>query len=206
MAAKKKEIREVTADSSRASTRRPAGQAHQLHRPAQPQGRPEGRLGRGAGGRSSRTKRRCCDGRRRRLAGVDHERASARPRCPPSAPPASWPSTTAGRWSAWCIGADAGGRPPADAARYVDKVRQGRRARPWPQPLAETWAPVLAGAVKQPGATALVASATSTGKDVLPRAAALLEAGMASDIVGGAAAPRPSAGRPTPATPSPRPR
>jgi electron transfer flavoprotein alpha subunit len=74
-----------------------------------------------------------------------------------------------------------GAAAAADAARYVDKVwsydAPGLRA-----PLAETWAPVLAGAVKQLGASALVASATSTGKDVLPRAAALLEAGMASDV------------------------
>jgi electron transfer flavoprotein alpha subunit len=41
---------------------------------------------------------------------------------------------------------------------------------------------VLATAVRTLGASALVASATSTGKDVLPRTAALLEAGMASDI------------------------
>jgi electron transfer flavoprotein alpha subunit len=79
------------------------------------------------------------------------------------------------------IGADVGAAA-ADAAKYVDKVVKfeapGLAAN-----LAETWAPVLAGAVKQLGATALVASATSTGKDVLPRAAALLEAGMASDVV-----------------------
>ena len=51
-------------------------------------------------------------------------------------------------------------------------------------PLAETWAPQLADAVKRAGASALVGTATSTGKDVLPRAAALLGAGMASDVTG----------------------
>ncbi len=70
-----------------------------------------------------------------------------------------------------------------DAARYVDQVLL------YEDPalaavLAETYAPALAAAVKGAGATALVASATSTGKDVLPRAAALLEAGMASDVMG----------------------
>jgi electron transfer flavoprotein alpha subunit len=70
----------------------------------------------------------------------------------------------------------------ADAARYVEKV-WSYDSPALEAPLAETWAPVLAGAVKKLGATALVGSATSTGKDVLPRAAALLEAGMASDIV-----------------------
>jgi electron transfer flavoprotein alpha subunit len=70
----------------------------------------------------------------------------------------------------------------ADAAKYVDKVikfeHPGLAAM-----LAETYAPLLVQAVGQLGASALVASATSTGKDVLPRAAALLGAGMASDVV-----------------------
>jgi len=49
--------------------------------------------------------------------------------------------------------------------------------------LAETWAPVLVAAIKKIDAAALVASATSTGKDILPRAAGLMGAGMASEIV-----------------------
>jgi electron transfer flavoprotein alpha subunit len=73
------------------------------------------------------------------------------------------------------------GPAAADAARYADKV-WSYDAPALKSPLAETWAPVLAAAVKKLGASALVASATSTGKDVLPRAAALLEAGMASDV------------------------
>jgi electron transfer flavoprotein alpha subunit len=75
------------------------------------------------------------------------------------------------------------GAAAQDAARYVDKV-WSYDAASLRDALAETWAPVLAGAVKGAGASALVASATSTGKDVLPRTAALLEAGMASDITG----------------------
>ncbi|MGD0836600.1 MAG: FAD-binding protein [Polyangia bacterium] len=74
------------------------------------------------------------------------------------------------------------GAAAADAARFVDQVLCYDNPALAPG-LAETWAPVLAAAVKDSGATALVASATSTGKDVLPRAAALLRAGMASDIV-----------------------
>jgi electron transfer flavoprotein alpha subunit len=74
-----------------------------------------------------------------------------------------------------------GGAAAADAARYADRV-WSFDSPALATPLAETWAPVLAGAVKKLGASALVASATSTGKDVLPRAAALLEAGMATDI------------------------
>ncbi|MEP6652736.1 MAG: FAD-binding protein [Myxococcales bacterium] len=69
-----------------------------------------------------------------------------------------------------------------DAARYVPRVIAYEDPR-LASPLAESYAPLLAAAVKTAGATALLATATSTGKDVLPRAAALLGAGMASDIV-----------------------
>jgi len=75
------------------------------------------------------------------------------------------------------------GAAATDAARFVDKVLCYESAA-LSAGLAETWAPILAGAVKEIGATALVASATSTGKDILPRAAALLGAGMASDVIG----------------------
>jgi electron transfer flavoprotein alpha subunit len=71
----------------------------------------------------------------------------------------------------------------ADAARYAAKVLAYDGAG-LAAPLAETWAPQLADAVKKAGASALVGTATSTGKDVLPRAAALLGAGMASDVTG----------------------
>jgi electron transfer flavoprotein alpha subunit len=50
--------------------------------------------------------------------------------------------------------------------------------------LAETYAPVIAAAVRAEGAPALVATATAVGKDILPRVATLLDAGMASDISG----------------------
>ncbi|HVZ73766.1 MAG TPA: FAD-binding protein [Polyangia bacterium] len=75
------------------------------------------------------------------------------------------------------------GAAAADAAKYAPKVLAFDGAG-LAAPLAETWAPQLADAVKRAGATALVATATSTGKDVLPRAAALLGAGMASDVTG----------------------
>jgi len=74
------------------------------------------------------------------------------------------------------------GAAAADAARFVDRVLCFDHAA-LGAALAETWAPLLADAVKATGATALVASATSTGKDVLPRVAALLGAGMTSDVV-----------------------
>jgi electron transfer flavoprotein alpha subunit len=77
----------------------------------------------------------------------------------------------------------------ADAARYAARVLAYDDAR-LAAPLAETWAPQLADAVKRTGAGALLATATSTGKDLLPRAAALLSAGMASDITAIVAANR----------------
>jgi electron transfer flavoprotein alpha subunit len=77
----------------------------------------------------------------------------------------------------------------ADAARYAARVLAYDDAR-LTAPLAETWAPQLVDAVKRAGAGALLGTATSTGKDLLPRAAALLGAGMASDITAIVAANR----------------
>ena len=51
-------------------------------------------------------------------------------------------------------------------------------------PLAEAHAPVLAALAKAVGATFVGAAATAYGKDVLPRTAALLDAGMATEVVG----------------------
>ena len=75
------------------------------------------------------------------------------------------------------------GAAAQDAARYVDKVLCCDNAA-LAAALAETWAPVLVAAIKKIDAAALIASATSTGKDILPRAAGLMGAGMASEIVG----------------------
>jgi electron transfer flavoprotein alpha subunit len=69
----------------------------------------------------------------------------------------------------------------ADAAKHAKRVLAYDDAR-LEAPLAETWAPQLADAVKRAGAGALLGTASSTGKDILPRAAALLGAGMASDV------------------------
>lgn len=49
---------------------------------------------------------------------------------------------------------------------------------------SDAFAQVLADAVKAKGATVLLAAATAVGKDVLPRAAARLGAGYASDVTG----------------------
>ena len=80
------------------------------------------------------------------------------------------------------IGSGVGGAAARDVARYVGRVIAYDDPR-LGSPLAETYAPLLAVAVKAVGGTALLGTATSTGKDVLPRAAALLGAGMASDII-----------------------
>ena len=74
------------------------------------------------------------------------------------------------------------GAAAKDAARYAPRVLAFDDAR-LAAPLAETYAPILVAAVKATGATAIVATATAAGKDMLPRAAALLGAGMASDVI-----------------------
>lgn len=51
-------------------------------------------------------------------------------------------------------------------------------------PIASSWGKVLADLAKATGADVVTAPATTTGKDVLPRTAVRLKAGMASDIVG----------------------
>src|SRR5690606_36125277 len=48
--------------------------------------------------------------------------------------------------------------------------------------LPETYAPILAREAKAAGATIVCATATAVGKDLIPRVAALLDAGMPSDI------------------------
>ncbi len=50
--------------------------------------------------------------------------------------------------------------------------------------LAETYAPIVARIAGEQGASIITATATAVGKDLLPRVAALTDAGMASDIAG----------------------
>ncbi len=52
------------------------------------------------------------------------------------------------------------------------------------KPLAEAHAPVVAALARAAQATFVGAAATAYGKDLLPRAAALLEAGMATEVLG----------------------
>ena len=69
----------------------------------------------------------------------------------------------------------------ADAAKYAPKVIVVDDARLEPV-LAETLAPIIARVAKAEQATVICGTATSVGKDVMPRVAALVGAGMASDI------------------------
>jgi electron transfer flavoprotein alpha subunit len=50
--------------------------------------------------------------------------------------------------------------------------------------LAESFAPVVAALAREVGATYVGAAASAFGKDLLPRAAALLEAACATDVIG----------------------
>jgi electron transfer flavoprotein alpha subunit len=49
--------------------------------------------------------------------------------------------------------------------------------------IAETYAPIVAQAAKDKGATIVAATSTSQGKDLLPRVAALLDAALVSDVI-----------------------
>jgi electron transfer flavoprotein alpha subunit len=68
-----------------------------------------------------------------------------------------------------------------DAARYAPKVLVVDDAA-LEHVMAESYAPIIARVAKEQNAELVVATATSIGKDILPRVAALLGAGMASDI------------------------
>lgn len=75
-------------------------------------------------------------------------------------------------------GAAAAGAAAAKYAPKVITVEDGKLDHY----LAETYAPILARLAKDNNASVVSATATSVGKDVMPRVAALLDAGMASDI------------------------
>jgi electron transfer flavoprotein alpha subunit len=69
----------------------------------------------------------------------------------------------------------------ADAARYAKKVVTVDDGG-LENYLAETFAPIVARIAKEQGASAICATATAVGKDLMPRVAALTDSGMASDI------------------------
>jgi electron transfer flavoprotein alpha subunit len=78
------------------------------------------------------------------------------------------------------IGAGAAAAGP-EAAKYAPKVVVVD-APALGHYLAETYAPVVARIAGEQGATLISATATAIGKDLAPRVAGLLDAGMASDV------------------------
>lgn len=75
------------------------------------------------------------------------------------------------------------GAAATELARYAPMVYLAEDPR-LAQPVAETWSKVVADVAKSTNASVVAMAATFTGKDVLPRAAALLGAGMASEVIG----------------------
>ncbi len=69
-----------------------------------------------------------------------------------------------------------------DGAKYVSKVFSFDKAGLGTY-MAETWAPLVAKAVSEAGASHVLGTATNLAKDLMPRTAALLNCGMASEIV-----------------------
>ncbi len=80
------------------------------------------------------------------------------------------------------IGADVGGAAE-ELAKYVSTVHVVDNAA-LASPTAEAYAAVVKAAAEASNANLICMAATAHGKDIMPRTAALLNAGMASDILG----------------------
>jgi electron transfer flavoprotein alpha subunit len=89
---------------------------------------------------------------------------------------------TGGEVQGLVIGKDVGAQAEA-LAKYVSKVHVADDAA-FEKPLAETFAKAIVAGTKAAGAQVVCMAATAHGKDLMPRAAALLGAGMASDVTG----------------------
>jgi electron transfer flavoprotein alpha subunit len=89
---------------------------------------------------------------------------------------------TGGRLHAAILGAGVG-PVAAEAAKYGATVHAAD-GEPLAHYLAESHAPTLAGIARDVGATWVLAAATAQGKDLLPRVAARLGAGAATDVLG----------------------
>jgi len=76
-----------------------------------------------------------------------------------------------------CAGAEAAAQYGADAILKVEAPSLSAYS-------SDGYAQAIADAVRAKGATVLLGAATSAGKDVLPRAAARLDAGYAADVTG----------------------
>jgi electron transfer flavoprotein alpha subunit len=89
---------------------------------------------------------------------------------------------TGGKLHVALLGAGVKGLAP-DLAKHGAQVHVAD-APVLEKPLAEAHAPVVAAIARAASATFVGAAATAYGKDVLPRAAALLDAGMATEVLG----------------------
>ena len=87
-----------------------------------------------------------------------------------------------GSYSILALGDDLSGQSEALAALGAQKVYLAQAAG-MDNAIAEQWTPAIEKVVKDGGYTVVVSPASSTGKDVLPRLAARLGAGMASEVV-----------------------
>jgi len=93
---------------------------------------------------------------------------------------------TGGKVHAVAVGHGLGGAV-AELAKYAAEVHVAEHASFAAGPIAEGYAKAIAAAAKASGASVVCMAATFHGKDVLPRAGALLGAGVASDVLGFAA-------------------
>jgi electron transfer flavoprotein alpha subunit len=104
--------------------------------------------------------------------------------------PASLPAITFGRKAAELHGGellgllvgDNVGAAASEATKYLGKVLTAENPG-LGRYLAETYAAAVAKVAGEQGATVVCATANNFGKDLLPRVAALLDAGMASDVI-----------------------
>ncbi len=91
-------------------------------------------------------------------------------------------SSLGGAYSVMALGDDLSGQKDALSKLGADKVIAAEGAG-LDQGLAEAWCPIIEQVVKAGGYQVVVSPTSSTGKDVLPRLANRLDAGMASDVV-----------------------
>jgi electron transfer flavoprotein alpha subunit len=87
-----------------------------------------------------------------------------------------------GKVSLLVIGANVG-KVAEEAAKYGAAEVLVAESPKLEHYIAETYAPIIAQAAKDKGATVVAATSTSQGKDLLPRVAALLDAALVSDVV-----------------------
>ena len=105
---------------------------------------------------------------------------------------ATYPAVTAARQLAETMGTDydilvlgKGSQAGADKLKDFGATNVWwSEADPVAEYTAEAYAQVAADLMKDKGHTAALAPATTTGKDLMPRLAALLDAGMVSDAIG----------------------